>query len=226
MPDIATRLKSIQAQLPQEVTLIVVSKFHSVEAIQEAYDAGVRDFGENRVQELVSKVDQLPRDIRWHLIGSLQRNKVKYIAPFVNCIQSVDSLPLYEEIEKRAALHERTIDCLIEVHVAQEASKSGVPLTELEPFIHEVLQKEAAGSSHIRLRGLMGMATLTDSEETIRQEFTHLHQAFENLKKGLLKNKPHFDTLSMGMSSDWQWAIQEGSNMVRIGTAIMGSRTY
>jgi pyridoxal phosphate enzyme, yggS family len=226
MATIQERLDQIRPQIPSNATLVVVSKYHTVEEIQEAYDAGVRDFGENRVQELVSKVDKLPEDIRWHLIGSLQRNKVKYIAPFITSIQSIESLALYDEVERRAAQHNRTIDCLVEVFVAQEEAKSGVPYDEVESFFEALLERQAEGNTHIRLRGLMGMATHTDSEAEIRAEFAKLRALFCRLKEGLMSQFPWFDTLSMGMSEDWSIALSEGSNMVRIGTAIMGPRAY
>lgn len=226
MATIRERLDQIRPQIPSNATLVVVSKYHTVEEIKEAYDAGVRDFGENRVQELVSKVDKLPGDIRWHLIGSLQRNKVKYIAPFITSIQSIESLALYDEVERRAAQHNRTIDCLVEVYVAQEETKSGVPYDEVEAFFAALLDRQAEGNAHIRLRGLMGMATHTDSEAEIRAEFAKLRDLFYRLKEGLMSQYPCFDTLSMGMSEDWSIALSEGSNMVRIGTAIMGPRAY
>ena len=178
MATIQERLDQIRPQIPSNATLVVVSKYHTVEEIKEAYDAGVRDFGENRVQELVSKVDKLPEDIRWHLIGSLQRNKVKYIAPFITSIQSIESLALYDEVERRAAQHNRTIDCLVEVYVAQEETKSGVPYDEVEAFFAALLERQAEGNAHIRLRGLMGMATHTDSEAEIRAEFAKLRDLF------------------------------------------------
>lgn len=226
MATIQERLDQIRPQIPSNATLVVVSKYHTVEEIKEAYDAGVRDFGENRVQELVSKVDKLPGDIRWHLIGSLQRNKVKYIAPFITSIQSIESLALYDEVERRAAQHNRTIDCLVEVYVAQEETKSGVLYEEVEAFFAALLERQAEGNAHIRLRGLMGMATHTDSEAEIRAEFAKLRDLFYRLKEGIMSQYPRFDTLSMGMSEDWSIALSEGSNMVRIGTAIMGPRAY
>ena len=189
MATIQERLNQIRPQIPSNATLVVVSKYHTVEEIKEAYDAGVRDFGENRVQELVSKVDKLPEDIRWHLIGSLQRNKVKYIAPFITSIQSIES-------------------------------------REVEAFFAALLERQAEGNAHIRLRGLMGMATHTDSEAEIRAEFAKLRDLFYRLKEGIMSQYPCFDTLSMGMSEDWSIALSEGSNMVRIGTAIMGPRAY
>ncbi len=188
MATIQERLDQIRPQIPSNATLVVVSKYHTVEEIKGAY--GVRDFGENRVQELVSKVDKLPEDIRWHLIGSLQRNKVKYIAPFITSIQSIESLALYDEVERRAAQHNRTIDCLVEVYVAQEETKSGVPYEEVEAFFAALLERQAEGNAHIRLRGLMGMATHTDSEAEIRAEFVKLRDLFFRLKEGLMSQYP------------------------------------
>lgn len=222
---IADRLAHIQAQVPEDVTLIVVTKNHTVEEIWQVYNAGARDFGENRVQELMSKVDHLPKDIRWHLIGTLQRNKVKYIAPFISCIQSVDSLALYEEVLLRAQKAERCIDFLIEVHIAEEDSKSGMPLAEVEPFIQTIMAREE-NRPYVRLRGLMAMATNTDCEGSIRGEFAQVKRLFDHLRKGIMASEPAFDTLSMGMSDDWHVAVEEGSTMIRVGTAIMGPRSY
>lgn len=222
---IADRLAHIQAQVPEDVTLIVVTKNHTVEEIWQVYNAGARDFGENRVQELMSKVDHLPKDIRWHLIGTLQRNKVKYIAPFISCIQSVDSLALYEEVLLRAQKAERCIDFLIEVHIAEEDSKSGMPLAEVEPFIQTIMAREE-NRPYVRLRGLMAMATNTDCESSIRGEFAQVKRLFDHLRKGIMASEPAFDTLSMGMSDDWHVAVEEGSTMIRVGTAIMGPRSY
>ncbi len=222
---IRERIDEVKKRLPQGVTLVVVTKNHTVEEIWEAYHAGVRDFGENRVQELMSKVHELPEDIRWHLIGSLQRNKVKYIAPFVHCIQSVDSLPLYEEIARRAKLSNRSIDYLIEVHIAQEDSKAGLPFSEVEDFIKNVLEKKE-DCPYMRLRGLMTMATHTDNDEAVKEEFAQVKALFDTLRMGIMAEHPEFDTLSMGMSDDWHWAVEKGSTMVRIGSYIMGARSY
>ncbi len=222
---IAERYAKIYEQLPEDVTLCVVSKNHTVEEIWEVYNAGARDFGENRVQELMSKVDLLPKDIRWHLIGSLQRNKVKYIAPFIESIQSVDSVELYQEILKRVAKAERSVDILLEVHVAQEKSKGGLPLEAIEPFLKDWTQRVEEHKT-IRIRGLMTMATNTGEEEAVRREFQEVKQLFDHLKEGVMKDFPYFDTLSMGMSGDWTLAVEEGSTMVRVGTAIMGERSY
>lgn len=222
---IQERINEVKALLSKDVTLIVVTKNHGIEEIWEAYNAGIRDFGENRVQELMSKVNELPQDIRWHLIGSLQRNKVKYITPFIHSIQSVDSLALYEEIARRARLAHRQIDFLLELHIAQETSKAGLPLIEVEPLIKTIMEREE-DAPYMRLRGLMTMATNTNNEEEVRGEFRKAKELFDYLRMGIMAHRPEFDTLSMGMSDDWNWAVEEGSNMVRIGSYIMGARSY
>ncbi|MDO4722217.1 YggS family pyridoxal phosphate-dependent enzyme [Porphyromonas circumdentaria] len=222
---IQDRIHEVKALLPDDVTLVVVTKNHNVEEIWEAYNAGVRDFGENRVQELMSKVDKLPKDIRWHLIGSLQRNKVKYIAPFIHCVQSVDSLALYEEILRRAKLSNRSIDFLLEIHIAQENTKAGLPIEELEALIKTLLGREE-DAPYMKLRGLMTMATNTDNREEIVSEFRKAKEIFDSLRGGIMAHHPEFDTLSMGMSDDWHLAVNEGSNMIRIGSYIMGARSY
>ncbi len=221
---IQKRYAQILSKLPSSVTLCVVTKNHTVEEIQQVYDAGARDFGENRVQELMSKVDLLPKDIRWHLIGSLQRNKVKYIIPFISSIQSVDSQSLYEEVLKRAKLVDRSLDILLEVHIAEEHSKGGFPYQEVEPFLKAYCQR-VEEHKYIQIRGLMTMATHTEEEEAIRKEFQEVKQLFDTLKRDVMQDFPTFDTLSMGMSGDWPIAVEEGSTIVRVGTAIMGERT-
>lgn len=217
---VSERLHKIIDTLPTGVKLVAVSKFHPAERLQEAYDAGQRIFGESRPQEMAAKYEQLPNDIEWHMIGHLQTNKVKLIAPFVAMISSVDSERLIEEIEKQAARNNRTIDILLEVHVADEETKSGWSPDELKAYI-------ASGTlrtmSHIRVRGVMTIATNTDDESIIRRDFQHIRDLFEELK-------PHFgddfDTLSIGMSDDYPIALEYGSTMVRIGTAIFGAREY
>ena len=206
--------------LPEGVKLVAVSKFHPVESLQEAYDAGQRIFGESRPQEMTAKYEVLPKDIEWHMIGHLQTNKVKYIAPFVSMIASVDSARLIEEIEKQAAKYDRTIDILLEVHVAQEESKSGWDIQELDEYI-------ASGTlqsmSHLRVRGVMTIATNTDNEQIIRRDFQTIQTIFNELKP---RFGDYFDTLSIGMSDDYPIALEYGSTMVRIGTAIFGSRNF
>ena len=217
---IRARLNRILATLPEGVKLVAVSKFHPAERIAEAYDAGQRIFGENRPQEMAAKYPLLPKDIEWMMIGHLQTNKVKMIAPFVSMIASVDSERLIEEIEKQAAKNNRTIDILIEVHVADEETKSGWSKEELDAYL---ATGALAQMAHIRVRGVMTIATNTDDESIVRRDFQRIKEIFEELK-------PHFgsefDTLSIGMSDDYPIALEYGSTMVRIGTAIFGAREY
>ena len=217
---IKERLERILATLPAGVQLVAVSKFHPAERLQEAYDAGQRIFGESRPQEMAAKAEVLPKDIVWTMIGHLQTNKVKMIAPFVSMIASVDSERLIEEIEKQATKYDRIIDILLEVHVAQEETKSGWSEQELDEYLATgALQ----GMSHIRVRGVMTIASNTDNESVVRADFQRIKSIFERLK-------PHFgddfDTLSIGMSDDYPLALEYGSTMVRIGTAIFGAREY
>ena len=210
----------LRSSLPQGVELVAVSKFHPSEAILEAYNAGQRLFGESRVQELVAKYNTLPKDIEWHMIGHLQTNKVKYIAPFVTLIESLDSERLAQEINRQAEKCGRTIDCLLEIHVTAEESKSGWDYAELLDFVHS---GGFAAMPHIRLRGVMGMATFTDDEATVRGDFKRLNECFTELKEHF---GAEFDTLSMGMSDDYPIAIEYGSTEVRIGSTIFGAREY
>lgn len=217
---VKAQITELLSTLPQGVTLVAVSKFHPVEAIREAYDAGQRIFGESRPQELAAKVPQLPADVEWHMIGHLQTNKVKMIAPFVSLVHSVDSARLVAEIDRQAAKCERVIDVLFEVHLAEDESKSGWDKEELLEFIHSGALAEFR---NIRVRGLMTIGTLTDDIELNKEEFRTLRALFESLR-------PHFgeafDTVSMGMTSDYWEAIECGSTMVRIGSQIFGSRGY
>lgn len=217
---VTTQIQELQATLPTGVTLVAVSKFHPVEAIQEAYDAGQRIFGESRPQEMAAKVPQLPGDIEWHMIGHLQTNKVKMIAPFVALIHSVDSPRLLCEIERQAERLGRTIDILFEVHLAEDESKSGWDSKELLDYI---ATGEIAKLSHIRPRGVMTIGTLTDDIELNKREFRTLKSLFDQLKPIFGEV---FDTISMGMTSDYLEAIECGSNMVRIGSKIFGERVY
>lgn len=220
MGTIADNLARIRQTLPEEVTLVAVSKFHPVEMIREAYEAGQRIFGESRPQEMVAKWKVMPDDIQWHMIGHLQTNKIKYIAPFVAMIHSVDSWHLAEAIDREAAKVERTLDVLLQLHIAQEETKFGWDAVELERFLREgTLQ----GLSHIRIRGLMGMASLTDDTEQVRGEFRRLHETFVRFRDQFL---PEMDTLSMGMSGDYPLALEQGSTLVRIGSSIFGERQY
>ncbi|MDR1814413.1 MAG: YggS family pyridoxal phosphate-dependent enzyme [Tannerella sp.] len=213
---IRERLTEIRASLPDGVELVAVSKFHPAEVVREAYDAGQRMFGESRVQELTAKQPLLPSDIEWHFIGTLQTNKVRHIAPFISLIHSVDSLKLLREINLQAARCGRRIDVLLEVHIAEEATKYGFSVEEIRAiFAYSVLD----AFPNVRVRGLMGMATFTDDVTQVRREFASLKQLYDTF------SDRHLDILSMGMSDDYPLAIAEGSTMVRIGTRIFGNRT-
>ncbi len=207
---------------PQKATLVAVSKTKPVEDIQELYKLGHRDFGENYVQELVDKESQLPKDIRWHFIGHLQSNKVKYIAPFVYLIHGVDSLNLLKEINKQAAKKDRVIDVLLQIHIAQEETKFGLDEEELNLIIGEF---ENLKMNSVRITGLMGMASLTDDMDQVRKEFQYLKTIFDKHAKLPITNC-QLQILSMGMSSDYKIAIEEGSNIVRIGSLLFGERNY
>jgi len=220
---IQTNIQEIKSSLPQHVTLVAVSKTHPVEVIMEAYSAGHRIFGENKVQELVSKYEVMPKDIEWHLIGHLQSNKVKYIASFVSLIHSVDGLKLLEVIDKEAQKHNRVIDCLLQIHIASEETKFGLSADELEELLNSA---DYIALKNIRVVGLMGMATFTDNMEQVRMEFKFLNNLFNTVKTKYFADKPWFKELSMGMSSDYTVAIEEGSTMVRIGSNIFGHRNY
>lgn len=215
---ISDNLHKIKSSIPQGVKLVVVTKTHPAERIQEIYDAGHKTFGENKVQELTEKYKLLPKDIEWHLIGHLQTNKVKQIAPFASLIQSVDSLKLLKEINKCAEKENRIIDCLLQIHIAREETKFGLSFEETEDLL---ISDEFKQMKNIRITGLMGMATLTDNETQIRNEFRSLKRFFDKTKDQL----PGLNILSMGMSSDYKIAIEEGSNLIRVGSAIFGSRT-
>ncbi|MDR3694907.1 YggS family pyridoxal phosphate-dependent enzyme [Mucilaginibacter sp.] len=219
---IADNIKSLKNETgPINVTLLAVSKTKSNEEVLEAYSAGQRLFGENQVQELVEKHEHLPKDIEWHLIGHLQTNKVKYIAPFISMIQSVDSLKLLQEIDKHATKNNRIIDCLLEVYIADEETKFGLGFDEA---IELLRSEEFAALKHIRIRGLMGIATNTDNQKQIKDEFYELKTFFDGIKQSFFRKEPAFDTLSMGMSSDYKVAIEQGSNMIRLGSTIFGQR--
>jgi hypothetical protein len=204
-----------------KVQLIAVSKTKPEEEIMEAYNAGQRVFGENMVQELVDKYEHLPKDIQWHLIGHLQSNKVKYIAPFISMIQSVDSMKLLQEIDKHAQKHNRVIDCLLQVYIADEETKYGLGFDEA---IELLRSEQFADLKNVRIRGLMGIATNTESEKQIKEEFYELKTFFDGIKQSFFRKDDSFDTLSMGMSSDYKIAIEQGSNMVRLGSTIFGQR--
>lgn len=204
-------------------TLVAVSKTKPNELLLEAYEAGVRDFGENKVQEMSEKAEQLPKDIRWHMIGHLQRNKVKYLAPFVHLIHSVDSLKLLKEIDKEAKKNERIIQVLLQVYIAKEESKFGLDEVELRTLLHD---EALAKLDSVKIIGLMGMATYTDDEDQIRAEFRFLKNLFESLQNEALPSNVELKELSMGMSGDYLLAQEEGSTMVRVGSAIFGERNY
>jgi pyridoxal phosphate enzyme (YggS family) len=219
---IARNLQQIRSQLLPGVKLVAVSKTRSALEIMEAYDEGQRLFGENRVGELTAKYEQLPGDIEWHLIGHLQTNKVKYIAPFVSLIHSVDSFKLLKVINKEAASCNRIINCLLQFHIAREDSKYG--LVECPPdFLNT---PDFQSLENIRICGVMGMATFTDDQQVVRQEFARLKNIFEELKAGFFKESPYFKEISMGMSGDYLLAMEEGSTMVRVGSNIFGERNY
>ncbi|MEP0986880.1 YggS family pyridoxal phosphate-dependent enzyme [Ekhidna sp.] len=222
MSEISSHLADFKQSLPQSCTLVAVSKTKPVSAIQEAYDCGHLDFGENKVQELTEKAEKLPKDIKWHMIGHLQRNKVKYIVDFVHLIHGVDSFKLLQEINKRAKKIDRVVNCLLQIHIAEEETKFGLDQDELNEILNGDQLKEM---NNIRIVGLMGMATNTDDDEQVRREFNGLKKRYDELK-----NSDHtqvqMNTLSMGMSGDYKIAIEEGSNMVRIGSAIFGARNY
>ena len=221
--NLASRLNQIKESLPEKVRLVAVSKFKEVSVIQEAYDAGQRIFGESRVQELVSKQEQLPKDIEWHFIGHLQANKVKYIAPFIDLIHSADSLKLLNELNRQAGNCNRKLKILLQIHIAQEEHKFGFTPKELQHLLDDKLHENL---THLKIAGLMGMATFTDNEEQIRKEFSELSSLFQQVKKEYFLENEDFKELSMGMSDDYPIAIGEGSTLVRIGSKIFGERSY
>ncbi len=220
--NIGENLQIFQKKLEESnCTLIAVSKTKPNQDILEAYQTGFRDFGENKIQELTRKSEELPKDIKWHMIGHLQRNKVKYIAPFVHLIHAVDSLKLLKEINKQAAKSNRIISCLLQIHIAQESTKFGMNEEEL----FELLQSdELKDLKNIKIKGLMGMATFTDYKEQVRGEFRSLKVLFEKAQKEIVQPNVALEELSMGMSGDYEIAIEEGSTMIRVGSAIFGVR--
>ena len=216
---IKKNLLKILDDLPKEISLVAVSKTKSNEEIMEAYEAGQRIFGENKIQEMALKWSELPKDIEWHMIGHVQTNKVKYMGEFVSLIHGVDSLKLLKEINKQAIKHNRKINCLLQMHIAQEQTKFGLNETEL----FELIGSEEFGNlKNLKIKGLMGMATFTDNEEQIAKEFSYLYSIYSKLKNRI----PDVNVLSMGMSGDYKIAIQRGSTMVRIGSSIFGIRNY
>ncbi|RAU83083.1 YggS family pyridoxal phosphate-dependent enzyme [Pontibacter arcticus] len=205
--------------------LVAVSKTHAPDKIMEAYEAGHRLFGENKVQELIEKYPVLPHDISWHLIGHLQTNKVKYIAEFIDTIQSVDSLKLLQEINKRAEMHNRTlpINCMLQISIADEETKYGMDYEEAVAFLQS---EEYRAMKYIRITGVMGIATNTDDQDKLRGEFRYLRDCFQKLKETFFFANQDFSELSMGMTSDWELALEEGSTLLRVGSGIFGTRTY
>ncbi|OAB29741.1 hypothetical protein SAMN05444395_107102 [Flavobacterium fryxellicola] len=214
---IAQNLLSIQSALPAQVTLVAVSKTKPISDLMEAYEAGQRIFGENKIQEMAEKWEAMPKDIQWHMIGHVQTNKVKFMAPFVSLIHGVDSLKLVQEINKQAVKANRVIDCLLQIHIAEEETKFGLDQQELTSLLSSSAFQEMR---NIRIVGLMGMATFTDNKDQIKKELTHLKSIFDSFA---VRN-PQFTILSMGMSGDYQLAIECGSTMVRIGSSIFGGR--
>lgn len=221
MDYITEQLNRVKSLIPQKVKLIAVSKTKPVDAIKTLYDAGQRAFGENKAQELESKYTVLPKDIEWHFIGHLQTNKVKYIAPFVSLIHSIDSLKLLSEVNKQAQKNNRIIDCLLQFYIAKEETKFGLDIDEANDLLRS---SEFSELQNVRICGVMGMATFTDNEIQIREEFASLKQVFLELKKNHFSTNENFKEISMGMTDDFQIAIEEGSTIVRIGSAIFGAR--
>lgn len=216
---IAENLRSLLESLPVDVKLIAVSKTKPISALEEAYEAGQRDFGENRIQEMTEKYEALPKDINWHMIGHVQDNKIKYMAPYVSLVHGMDKLKRLKTLNKEAAKVDRVIDCLVQIHIAEEDSKFGFDYQEAEDLFNEDLP---AKFPSLRIRGLMGMATFTDNTDQLKREFSTLSKFFQRMQAHL--GFDHFDTLSMGMSGDYPLAIDCGSNMIRVGTKIFGSR--
>ncbi len=220
--DIKNNISTFQNYLnDSDCRLIAVSKTKPIDALQAAYDEGIRHFGENKVQELAEKAEALPKDIQWHMIGHLQRNKVKYIAPFVHLIHAVDSLRLLQEIDKQAKKHERSIDCLLQIHIAEEETKFGLSKAEAEALLQS---DDLKNLKHIRIKGLMGMATNSEDDTKIRKEFAGLKTFFDKIKIGISGKSIDLKELSMGMSGDYKIAIEEGSSLIRVGSAIFGAR--
>ncbi len=219
--DIAENIKRFKEELGNKVELVAVSKTKPIADLQEAYDVGQRIFGENRPQEMQEKAEALPKDIEWHMVGHLQSNKVKYIAPFVSMIHSIDKLSTLKEINKRAKQNERTIKVLLQMHIAEEESKFGMDEEKLTSFLES---EKLKNFENIKIVGMMGMATFTDDMDKVRSEFKKLKQIFDQTKANYFNDDPNFSILSMGMSGDYQIGIEEGSNMVRIGSQIFGAR--
>lgn len=220
---IAENIRQITRELPDGVRLVAVSKFHPTEAIEEAYAAGQRVFGESRMQELVAKYEALPKDIQWHFIGHLQTNKVRHILPCVSLIESIDSPRLLREVNKQAAETGRTVDVLLQLHIAQEETKFGFDCAECREFLAEGSWRELTA---VRICGVMGMASNTDNLKQVQHEFATLHAFFQEIKTDFFADRTYFKEVSMGMSHDYKLAIAEGSTLVRVGSKIFGERNY
>lgn len=220
---IATVINQIKSELPQGVRLVAVSKYHPVEALQEAYDVGQRLFGESKVQEMTAKHDVLPKDIEWHFIGHLQSNKIKYIVPYVALIHGIDSYKLLAEVDKQAAKAGRVVNCLLQLHIATEETKFGFSLEECRTMLEAGAWKEL---HHVRICGLMGMASNTDDCNQVKQEFATLGAFFQEVKSRWFADSEEFCELSMGMSDDYPLAIEAGSTLIRVGSKIFGARVY
>ncbi|WP_026914966.1 YggS family pyridoxal phosphate-dependent enzyme [Christiangramia portivictoriae] len=216
---VSENIKKYRSELPENVKLVAISKTKPNEDLMEAYEAGQRIFGENKIQEMTDKWEELPKDIEWHMVGHVQRNKVKYMAPYVGLIHAVDSLKLLKEINKRAKQNDRTINCLLQIKIAEEDSKFGISRQEAR----EILESDAyAEMKHVNIVGLMGMATFTEDEQQVREEFKRLQSAFDDFSQDF----PELREISMGMSGDYKIAVECGSTMVRIGSSIFGERNY
>ena len=223
MSKIQEEIHRIQAGLPDHVRLVAVSKFHPIEALQEAYEGGQRIFGESKVQEMTQKYEALPKDIEWHFIGHLQTNKIKYIAPYVALIHGVDSYKLLSEINKQAAKAGRIIPCLLQIHIAQEETKFGFSTDECRTMLEEGNWRQL---KNVQIAGVMGMATNTEDEAQIKREFSTLSAFFQEVKETYFREVSSFKEISMGMSDDYPIAIEEGSTLIRIGSRIFGARNY
>ena len=223
MSHIQEEIQTIKAGLPESVRLVAVSKFHPIEALQEAYEGGQRIFGESKVQEMTQKYEALPKDIEWHFIGHLQTNKIKYMAPYVALIHGVDSYKLLSEINKQAAKAGRIIPCLLQIHIAQEETKFGFSTDECRSMLEEGNWRQL---KNVQIAGVMGMATNTEDEAQIKREFSTLSAFFQEVKETYFKEVSSFKEISMGMSDDYPIAIEEGSTLIRIGSRIFGARNY
>ena len=220
---ISSNIEHLRSSLPSGVSLLAISKYQPIEALREAYDAGQRMFGENHIQEMAAKASVLPRDIEWHFTGHVQTNKIKYMAPFVSLIHAVDSFRLLREIDKHAAKHHRVIDCLLQIHIAQEDTKYGFTIDECRTMLATEPWRELR---HVRITGLMAMGSNTDDVEQVRSEFRQMKMFFDELRSTHFASSPSFCQLSEGMTDDYPIAIEEGSTIVRIGSMIFGERQY